>query len=147
MSNTSHLAEARRSAERDPKKKGKSRVALGKDLLPTANGGSSWARIMRTVFDGLLSHCGGEGYVSDPKRMRARRIAFLEAELIEIEDRVAHIREQGGEVPPADLQLYATLDNNQRRNSEVLGWERTARNITPSLDRILEAHAKAEANG
>jgi hypothetical protein len=146
VSNSAHLTKARQSAERDPKKKGRSRVALGKELLPTANAGSHWARIMRTIYDGVVSHCGGADDISDLKRLRARRVAFLEAEMITIEDQVARARETGGEVNPTLLQLYATLDNNQRRDCEVLGWERSAIDITPSLSqRIAEIRAEAAA--
>jgi hypothetical protein len=99
---------------------------------------------MRTVYDGVVSHCGGPDYISDLKRLRARRVAFYEAELIQIEDRVARIREQGGEPPPADLQLYTTLDNAQRRDSEVLGWERTAKDVTIDINTYLAKETKTD---
>jgi hypothetical protein len=86
---------------------------------------------MRTVFDGVIAHLGGADNVTELQRLRARRIAFLEAELIHIEDQVAGSRERGEEVKDKLLVLYATLDNSQRRGSEALGYDRIAKDITP----------------
>jgi hypothetical protein len=41
---------------------------------------------MRDALDAMLAHCGGAAYASEPKRMQARHIAALEAELIYIDD-------------------------------------------------------------
>jgi hypothetical protein len=98
---------------------------------------------MRDVFDAVLAHCGGADYASELKRMQARRIAALEAELIHIEDRIARAHAEGQEPAIADLDLYGRLANGQRRHCEALGWERQARDVTPSLSQILEQHAKA----
>jgi hypothetical protein len=45
---------------------------------------------------------------------------------------------------PQYLDLYGRLANGQRRHCEALGWERTARDVTPTLDGILEAHAREQ---
>jgi hypothetical protein len=82
--------------------------------------------------------------------MQARRCAALEAELVFIEDRIAKVRAEGGEPGPADLQLYVTLSNAQRRHAEALGWTRSARDITPSLSEYFERkqrEAEAKARG
>jgi len=132
------------------KSHGRSRIGNGSQLLPSVDGRSVWARIMRDTLDAVVAHCGGEGYTSELKRMQARRIAALEAELIHIEDRIARAHAAGEEPAIADLDLYGRLANGQRRHCEALGWDRTARNITPNLSDYLkatEAPQRAEANG
>lgn len=52
----------------------------------TVDGRSIWARLFRDSYLALLAHCGGADAVSDTKRMAARRVACLEAELIHLED-------------------------------------------------------------
>lgn len=108
-----------------------SRVTAGLTLLPSVDGRSTWARIMRDTFDGLISHAGGADYVPLTKRLLARRVAAMESELIFIEDRLAATRAAGGEPSLTDLDLYSRMTGAQRRCLEALGWERTARNITP----------------
>jgi hypothetical protein len=95
-------------------------------------------------MDAVVEHCGGPSYVSELKRMQARRIAALEAELIHIEDRIATAHAAGEEPDVRDLDLYGRLANGQRRHCEALGWERTARDVTPSLQTIIEQHAAKE---
>jgi hypothetical protein len=41
-------------------------------------------------------------------------------------------------VQAAELDLYSRLSNTQRRLSESLGWERTARDVTPDLETYLK---------
>ena len=81
--------------------------------------------------------------------MQARRASALEAELVYIEDRIASLRAEGEEPPAADLQLYCTLANAQRRHCEALGWDRTARDVTPLREQLIieatAARTRAEA--
>jgi hypothetical protein len=118
-------------------KEAKSRVTNGKVILPYQDGRSLWARIMRDTLQSLISHCGGESEMSDTKRMAARRVAALEAELIMMEDRIAFIRQTAKHPPPSYLQLYGVLADRQRRLSEALGWERSQRSVK---DIDLQAH-------
>jgi len=125
------------SAARAPKRN-RSRITSGAKLLPGVHEQSVWARIMRDSLDGLVSHCGGEEMISLTRRMVARRAAALEAELIHYEDKFARIRAEGGVPDPAEVSAYATWSNTQKRACEALGWERTARDVTPSLAKYLE---------
>ena len=115
----------------------RSRVSRGLDLLPDIDGRSHWARLMRDTLDALIAHCGGQDTISEPKRMMARRAACLETELIFLETKFATIRAEGGEPTLANVEIYGRLAGNQRRIAEALGWERSARDITPTLAELL----------
>jgi len=112
----------------------RSRIGNGSALLPTVDGRSIWARLMRDSYTGLLAHLGGADHVSETQRMAARRVAALEAELVHLEDAFARARAEGGEPDMASLDLYSRLSNTQRRLNEVLGWQRQARDVTPNRD-------------
>jgi hypothetical protein len=127
-----HTAEARR-------KSGRSRIANGSgNLLPTTDGRSLWARIMRDTYSALINvHLGGADMASETQRLIARRIATLEAELIFLEDKFAAVRAAGGEPDMMRLDLYGRLADRQRRLADPLGWQRTAREVVPTLDQYL----------
>jgi hypothetical protein len=124
------------------KSRKRSRIANGTQFLPTMDGRSIWARLMRETFECLLIHCGGEGVVSETQRLVARRIGTLEAELVFIEDKLATIRAAGGEPDASIVDLYGRLADRQRRLAEPLGWQRTAKNVTPSLRDQLALEAE-----
>lgn len=124
----------------------RSRITKGSKLLPSVHEQSVWARIMRDTLDAVLAHCGGEGYASELKRIQARRIAALEAECVYLEDRIAAARQKGEEPPASVVDLYTRIANGQRRHCEALGWERTARDITPSLTEVLQRHAAEQVS-
>jgi hypothetical protein len=111
----------------------RSRITNGTRLLPSVKGSSVWGRIMSDVYEAVVSHCGGDGCISELQRLQARRIAALEAELIYIEDKIGIARLAGEEPPPAVLDLYGRLANGQRRHCEALGWTRMPRDITPNI--------------
>ena len=67
-----------------PKPTFRSRVTAGLTLLPSIDGRSTWARIMRDTYHAMLAHAGGADYVSETKRLMARRVAACEAELIRL---------------------------------------------------------------
>src|SRR6516164_5948926 len=47
------------------------RVFSGSTLLPTTDGRSFWARLMKETYRGLVvGHCGGEDVISETKRCR-----------------------------------------------------------------------------
>jgi len=126
-----------------------SRVSTGRDLLPSEDGRSVWARIMRDTLRALITHCGGDSQISDTQRMAARRIAALESELIAHEDRIARIRRQGKEPPSATLKNYAMLAHQQLALSKAIGWDRHAKpiNAPTTLDDHIAAIERAKANG
>ena len=93
---------------------------------------------MRDTFGALVAHCGGVDNVSETKRLAARRVAVIEAELAFLEDKFAQVRAAGGEPDAAAIDLYARVSNQQRRLSEALGWERTPRDVSSPLATLLE---------
>ena len=102
---------------------------------------------MRDTLAALVTHCGGVDEVSETKRLAARRVAVIEAELVHLEDRFAQLRAAGDEPDAAAIDLYARVPNQQRRLSEALGWERTARDVTPTLSKFVEGIARQEPAG
>jgi hypothetical protein len=109
----------------------RSRLTNGKDMLPFVDGRSYFARVMRDTLERMVSHCGGDEVISETRRQMARRCACLETELIFLESKFARCRAEGGEPSLADVEVYGRLAGNQRRIAEALGWERTAKDITP----------------
>ena len=127
-------------------RRNRSRVTNGRNLLPTVDARSVWGRLLRDSYQAMLAHCGGADYVSEPKRMASRRSAVLETELCFLKDKMARIRGEGGEPDPALLDLYGRLCGQQKRQNEVVGYERTQRDVTPSLSRYLEGKAAEKAD-
>ena len=119
------------AAPYDPKTKARARITNGSDLLPTVDGRSIWARLMRDTLNAMLNHMGGEDNASEPQRMLARRVAAFEAELIHLEDSFARTRTEGGTPDVADLDLYSRMSSAQRRHLEAIGLDRVPRDVTP----------------
>jgi hypothetical protein len=117
----------------EPKPTFRSRVTAGLTLLPSVDGRSHWARIMRDTYLAMLSHAGGADYVSETKRLMARRVAACEAELIHLEDKFATIRTEGGEPKISDLDVYGRLAGQQRRCLEALGGQLSLRAVSKEL--------------
>jgi hypothetical protein len=67
----------------------------------------------------------------------------LEAELVYLEDKFAQVRADGGEPAAAELDLYGRLADRQRRLADPLGWQRTARDVTPTLAQYIAQKAAA----
>lgn len=121
-----------------------SRVSTGRILLPTNDGRSVWARIMRDTMRSLIAHCGDA--ITEPQRIACRRIAALEAELIAIEDRIAGIRRKRKEPAVSLLAIYSTLSAQQLRLSKQVGWD--AANPKPSNEpEDLASYINSKSNG
>jgi hypothetical protein len=98
---------------------------------------------MSDVIDALAAHCGGEGNLTEPQRLIARRAAALEAELVHLESKFGTLRAAGEEPDAADLDLYGRLANGQRRHLEAIGLRRVPREV----EGIVELMAReAEKN-
>ena len=98
-------------------------------------------------FAALVAHCGGDGYISEPRRMLCRRAALYEVELVVLENQMAEARTKGYQADLEALDLYNRLGGNQRRTLESIGLDRTARELVPTLStyiREIEAQ-KAQA--
>ncbi len=79
----------------------------------------------------MKSALGGAAEASELEVMVARRIALLDTELTFLEDKIGMLRAEGKEPDPKDLDLYSRLTNTHRRQSEVLGFERRMKDVTP----------------
>ena len=109
--------------------RGRSRITNGKAFVPGVDGRSTWVRRARDVQAQLVQDRGGAGVVSAAEALIMRRAAILEAEL----ERFEGIFAAAGEADAAQLNLYQTCANTQRRLLEAIGLERRARDVTPSL--------------
>ncbi len=101
---------------------------------------------MRDTFSSLVVHCGAAQFISETRRIAARRCSVLEAELVYLEGKFAEARAAGGEPDPATLDLYGRLADRQRRLSEPLGWDRTAPDVDDLYTHIERRDAQ-KANG
>ena len=110
----------------------RSRISQGLSLLPI-DGRSTPARVFRDTYDAMIAHVGGGDDIPETMRLMCRRAAAIEAECINLEARFAIARASGEQPTAHDLDLYSRLVNTLRRVLEVLGWKRTARDITDPL--------------
>src|SRR5262245_1070773 len=127
------------------KSRGSARVTNGTDLLPSVDGRSVWARLLRDTIAAMVRHLGGDDQVSEVQRLSIRRVAALEAELIYIEDSIAKTRHEGNTPEAALLDLYARLGNAQRRHLEPLGWQSVPRDVTSLEDIITQDRPRIES--
>ena len=109
------------------KAKATSKVGTGKKLLPSVNGSTIWARLMRDTMRRIFAHLGGEENVSEPQRLLARRVATFESELIFLEDEFARQRSEGDQPSVSLLDLYSRIASAQRRHLEAIGLQRVPR--------------------
>src|SRR5262245_48085387 len=121
------------------KMRARSRITNGTALLPSVDGRSVWARLMRDTYSAVLAHCGGADAVSELEKLAARRIGALEAELIHLEDNFARARSEDRAPDSASIDLYQRIANTQRRLAESLGWQRRQRDVTPTLSEYLKS--------
>lgn len=105
-----------------------SAISSGSTLLPSVDGRSVWARLMKDTYNAIvLTHLGDNA--SELERLAARRISTLEAELVHIEAQLAALRVAGKEPEPGLIDLYSRISNTQRRLAESLGWQRRQRAV------------------
>jgi hypothetical protein len=128
-------------------KKHRSRVTNGKRLLPSVDSRSVWGRLLRDSYTAMINHCGGPDIISEPRRMASRRVAVLETELCFLEDKMARIRGEGGEPDANLLDLYARLAGQQKRQNELVGYDRVAKDITPTLAEIIDGTVEESSDG
>lgn len=131
--------------QRDSRAKGagsahfRSRISAGLTLLPSVDGRSTVARVVRDVYRALIQHCGGDEVVTEPTRLLIRRIACYEAELVNLENQFAQARLNDEEPSPKRLDLYNRIVGGQRRALEALGFERRQKDITGLAELLVEA--------
>jgi hypothetical protein len=118
---------ARIELRKDPQK---SRITNGSALLPGVDGRSAWVRRCKDV---IAAHLSDIPDASVAERSLIRRAAVLTTELERLEVRFA-LEEHAS---AADLDLYVRASGNLRRLLQVLGLQRRAKTITPTLDQYL----------
>lgn len=111
----------------------RSRISNGQDLLPHVHAQSVWARTCRDSYAEILSDRGGADAVPFTVRSTAKHTAVLSVELDFLASKIGKIREEGGEPQPHLHDLYTRLLNAERRQCEALGWDRVAKDVTPSI--------------
>jgi len=129
---------ARRKPPVPGRQRHRSTITSGDKLVPGISEHSAWGRYMRDTFEGMLNHVGGAEAASLPQWLAARHIAAMETELTYQLDKIAKAREAGEEPTLADLQRYTSLLRNLRQWLDAAGWDRTARDITPLREQLLE---------
>jgi hypothetical protein len=148
------LSQALRKDKNKPSHNGKkrtgksnfrSRVTSGLTILPTIDGRSTYARIMRDTLFSMISHAGGHDHISEPRRLLARRAAALEAELIHLETEFAKQHADGGSPSAKQLDIYQRMTGAQRRVFEALGLDPNMRDVTPPDPLAYAASYRREA--
>jgi hypothetical protein len=118
----------------------RSRVTNGRTLFVEGDGRGPWARRWRDLFEAHATDLGGADALSEAQRSLIRRCATIEAQLEQIEGRLA----QG---KSSDLSTYATAAGHLRRILETLGIERKPRDITPTLEQYMAEKKKSDPPG
>lgn len=113
------------------KSQARSRITNGRDLLPHVDGRIGWVRRFR---DCLALHLSDLPDASYSEQVIARRCACLVVALEQMETEFA----QAGHATPEQLREYGRGTNTLRRALESLGLTRRARDVTPTLQQLIE---------
>jgi len=106
---------------------GRSRITNGKELLPSIDGRSIWARRLRDLISLHTRDLGGFDNLSQAQLSLIRRAAALTVELEHLEEKF----QVNGSATPDQLKIYQMATNTLRRLFETIGLERRPRDITP----------------
>jgi hypothetical protein len=139
---TSAQLERRRSPYKPPAKgerrKARSRVSNGKDVLPDVDGRRLIARRYRDIVSAILVDQGGIDRCSESRQQLIRRFAAAACIAEQMESRLAN----GEQI---DIVKHALLCSSLVRLSGRIGINRRLKDITPALpDYLDEAEAEAE---
>jgi hypothetical protein len=118
----------------------RSAITNGRDLLPTIDGRSVWARRFRDLIQLHVSDLGGEDAVSTAELSLIRRGACLTVELERLE--IAFAANGGATVQ--QLDSYQRAANTLRRLLQTIGMKRVPKDITPDLRSYLQDREAAE---
>lgn len=119
----------------------RSKISNGTKLLVGTDGRSVWARRFRDLYAAFIADAGGDDAVSEAERVILRRAAVLATELERIESNFA----AHGQADAGDLDLYGKTSAVLSRLLEKVGLARRQKDITPSINEFLEAHARSKA--
>ncbi len=126
------------TSEQQRKRRGKSRVTNGADILPHVDGRSLLARRYRDIASAVTSDQGGADHLSEARLQLIRRFAAACVLAEDLESRLA----RGEKI---DIAQHALLVSSLVRVARQIGVNRVAKNITPSLDEYLRDKANGNA--
>ena len=121
---------------------GRSRITNGKDLLPSVDGRSIWARRLRDLISLHTSDLGGLGNLSQAELSIIRRASCLTVELEHLEMKFALAEDGASE---SQLKTYQMTVNTLRRTLEALGLKRRAKDVTPDPLEYARDYARRKA--
>lgn len=132
------MGTAKKQVERRNRDDDREKPVARARMLPTSDGRTQYARLVAQTFEALVAHIGGDSVASVTQRIAARRIASLEASLVQQECKFAEAH-AAGDAPSADaFATYGMLADRQRRLCQSLGWRPTARDVTPDLTSYIQ---------
>jgi hypothetical protein len=114
----------------------RSAVTNGRRMFVDGDGNSAWTRRYKDLVASHVSDLGGpDGGLSEAQLSLVRRVSAIEIELEQMEGRLS----KGEEV---DLDVYGRASGHLSRMLKMLGIQRTARDVTPTLSEYLAAKAR-----
>ena len=120
-------------SEATRKQYARSRITNGRELLPGIDQRSTWARRMRDLIELHVDDLGGLDNTSEAQRSLVRRISVLEVEAEYLETAFAK-----RSASSKQFDLYLRVVGVLKRLYELVGIERRARNITPTVSDWIE---------
>lgn len=122
------------------KKRQRSKVANGTQLVPGVDQRSVWVRRAKELISDHIADLGGADNTSAAERSIVRRASVLTVELERLEQKFA----LAGQASADDLDLYQRTAGNLRRLLEAVGLQRRAKNVAPTLSEYLANRSAAE---
>jgi DNA polymerase/3'-5' exonuclease PolX len=110
-------------------RKGKSALTNGKRLLLGVDHRNPWVRRFKDLLNQYIADLGGADNCSAAERSILRRASVLETELERMETKFALAVERGSEVSIDNLDAYARIAANHRRQLEAVGLQRRPREV------------------
>ena len=120
----------RKAAAAPAKVQARSRVTNGADILPGVDGRSLIARRYRDIIAAIIVDQGGAGQLAEARQQLIRRFAAASVLAEEMEARLAN-----GEM--IDINDHALLCSTLVRVAQRIGINRSAKDLTPTLERYL----------
>jgi hypothetical protein len=123
---------ARRAKAAPLKDQFKSRVTLGRDVLPNVDGRSAVARRYRDIASAILADQGGETVCSETRQQLIRRFAAAAVIAEQMESALANGRE-------IDVPAHCQLTSTMTRVAHRIGVDRIPRDVTgDAFDEVLK---------
>ena len=115
----------------------KSRVSLGKDILPDCDGRSTIARRYRDISAAILADQGGESVCSETRQQLIRRFSAAAVIAEQMESALANGKD-------IDVPAHCQLTSTMVRVAHRIGVDRIPKDITE--DHVMQALAEEYRN-